>query len=131
VPRTITLTGVEFEYNSATLTQASKPVLDKAAEGLREHPRLRIEVQGHTDGIGSAEYNLTLSQRRALSVRDYLISQQVPADELIAKGYGKTQPVATNATPQGRSMNRRVVLIVLDNPSAVPVKGAGEAADTN
>jgi OOP family OmpA-OmpF porin len=130
-PRTITLTGVEFEYNSATLTQASRPILDQAAAGLREHPRLRIEVQGHTDGIGSPEYNLALSQRRALAVRDYLVSQQVPADELIAKGYGKTQPIATNATPAGRSMNRRVVLIVLDNPNAVPVQGAGEAADTN
>ncbi len=130
-PRTITLTGVEFEYNSATLTQASRPILDQVAAGLREHPRLRIEVQGHTDGIGSPEYNLALSQRRALAVRDYLVSQQVPADELIAKGYGKTQPIATNATPAGRSMNRRVVLIVLDNPSAVPVQGAGEAADTN
>jgi OmpA-OmpF porin, OOP family len=130
-PRTITLTGVEFEYNSATLTQASHPILDEVAAGLREHPRLRIEVQGHTDGIGSPEYNLALSQRRALAVRDYLVSQQVPADELIAKGYGKTEPIATNATPAGRSMNRRVVLTVLDNPGAVPVQGAGEAADTN
>jgi hypothetical protein len=59
------------------------------------------------------EYNLALSQRRALAVRDYLVSQQVPADELIAKGYGKTEPIATNTTPAGRSMNRRVVLIVL------------------
>jgi OOP family OmpA-OmpF porin len=129
-PRTITLEGVEFEYNSANLTPASKPILDKVAEGLREHPRLRIEVQGHTDATGSAEYNLTLSQRRALSVRDYLVGQQVPADELVAKGYGKTQPVAGNATPAGRAKNRRVVLIVLDNPSEVPVKNAGEAAET-
>ncbi|MGA8707373.1 MAG: OmpA family protein, partial [Steroidobacteraceae bacterium] len=129
-PRTITLEGVSFEYNSASLTAASKPVLDKVAEGLREHPRLRIEVQGHTDSTGSADYNLTLSQRRALSVRDYLVSQQVPADELIAKGYGKTQPIASNSTPDGRARNRRVVLVVLDNPSDVPVKDAGEAADT-
>lgn len=121
---------MSFEYNSASLTAASKPVLDKVAEGLREHPRLRIEVQGHTDSTGSADYNLTLSQRRALSVRDYLVSQQVPADELIAKGYGKTQPIASNSTPDGRARNRRVVLVVLDNPSDVPVKDAGEAADT-
>jgi OOP family OmpA-OmpF porin len=116
---------------SATLTSASKPILDRVAEGLRAHPRLRIEVQGHTDGVGSAEYNLSLSQRRALSVSDYLVAQQVPADELVAKGYGKTQPVASNATADGRSMNRRVALIVLDNPNDVPVKDAGQAATTD
>lgn len=127
-PRTVILRGVEFEFNSATLTAASKPVLDQVAEGLREHPRLRIEVQGHTDGVGPPEYNLTLSQRRALAVRDYLIGQQVPAEELVARGYGKTQPIASNATAAGRAMNRRVVLAVLDNPGAVPVEGAGRAA---
>jgi OOP family OmpA-OmpF porin len=118
---------VQFEFNSATLTPASRPVLDKVAEGLRAHTHLRIEVQGHTDGIGKPEYNMILSQHRAEAVREYLISQQVPADELIAKGYGLTPPVASNATAQGRAMNRRVVMVVLDNPNNVIIRDAGQA----
>lgn len=129
-PQVITLEGVSFEYNSDRLTPASRPILDRVAAGLREHARLRIEVQGHTDGKGSAAYNLGLSQRRALAVRDYLVAQGVPSEELVAKGYGKTQPIASNATAEGRAKNRRVVLVVLDNPGGVPVKDAGQAADT-
>jgi OOP family OmpA-OmpF porin len=118
---------VEFEFNSAVLTGNSKPILDRVAEGLRAHTHLRIEVQGHTDGVGSEKYNLALSQRRAEAVLSYLTSLQVPAAELVAKGYGKSEPIATNATAEGRAKNRRVVLVVLDNPNDVPVKDAGTA----
>jgi OOP family OmpA-OmpF porin len=118
----ITLVGVHFENNSATLTADSSAELDPIAASLKAHPRLRIELQGHTDSVGSDAYNLKLSQARAAAVRDYLVAQGAPAAALIAKGYGETQPVADNAKPEGRAQNRRVVMTVLDNPSDVEVK---------
>ena len=126
----VTLEGVTFEFDSATLTAASKPVLDVTADGLKKHPRVRIELQGHTDSKGADAYNLKLSQRRADSVRDYLMQQGVPANQLTAKGYGKSQPVADNKTEEGRAKNRRVVMNVLDNPRDIEVKGAGQAEKT-
>ena len=75
-------------------------------------PGLNIEVEGHTDSVGSDEYNQKLSEQRASSVRDYLISQGLRADILTAKGFGETTPVATNDTAAGRQQNRRVELVV-------------------
>jgi OOP family OmpA-OmpF porin len=125
----VVLLGVNFETNSSTLTAQSKPVLDEVAKGLQDHHRLKVEIQGHTDSTGSAAYNLGLSQRRADSVRDYLESQGVPAAQLTTKGYGLTQPVASNATKEGRLQNRRVVMHVLENPGDIPVKDAGKAQE--
>jgi OmpA-OmpF porin, OOP family len=125
----VVLLGVNFETNLATLTAQSKPVLDEVAKGLKEHHRLKVELQGHTDSTGSAGYNLGLSQRRADSVRDYLLSQGVPEGQLTTKGYGETQPVASNATKEGRLQNRRVVMHVVENPSDIPVKDAGKAQE--
>lgn len=126
----ITLEGVNFEYNSAALTAASRRPLDEIADGMKKHPRLKVEIQGHTDSTGSPAYNLKLSQRRADSVRDYLLSQGVPEDQLQTKGYGQTQPVATNKTAEGRAKNRRVVMYVISNPGDVKVEGAGTTADS-
>ncbi len=123
----ITLGGVNFATNSDQLTEDSRPILDTVADGLRKHPRLRVEVQGHTDSTGAPKYNLSLSQRRAESVRDYLVSRQVPAQQLVAKGYGQTQPVASNTTKEGKARNRRVVMLVLENPGDVKVEGQGTA----
>ena len=124
-PRTgsVTLHGVNFENDSATLMATSGPVLDEVAADLKAHPRLKVELQGHTDSVGAATYNMNLSQRRAESVREYLISKGVNAANLTAKGYGETTPVATNDTPGGRAGNRRVVMSVTDNPGDVDVKG--------
>ncbi len=123
----VTLEGVTFAFNSADLTEASRPVLDDTASGLKEHAGLKVEIQGYTDGVGSARYNLALSQRRADAVRQYLIGQGVDPSQLTARGYGKADPVASNATAEGRARNRRVVLFVLSNPGAVEVKGQGSA----
>ncbi|MCS6948162.1 MAG: OmpA family protein, partial [Steroidobacteraceae bacterium] len=79
----------------------------------KRHPELRIEVAGHTDDRGSDAYNLDLSQRRAEAVRDYLAKAGV-ANPLSARGYGESQPIASNADAAGRAQNRRVVLRVLD-----------------
>jgi OOP family OmpA-OmpF porin len=116
-----TLQGVTFEFNSATLTSDSRTVLDELAADLKRFPRLRIELQGHTDSVGADAYNLRLSSARANSVRDYLISQGVGEDQLTAKGFGETQPLEDNSTEQGRSLNRRVVMNVLENPGDVEV----------
>jgi OOP family OmpA-OmpF porin len=126
-PADVILEGVTFATNSAVLTEASKPILDDAAKGLRQHPKLVVEVQGHTDSTGSPDYNLQLSQRRAESVREYLISQGVSPSQLTAKGYGQTQPIASNSTTAGRAQNRRVVMHVLQNPGDVAVRKEGQA----
>ena len=115
-----------FELNSARLTTASHSVLDPIATDLKKYPRLKIELQGHTDSSGSDKYNLKLSQQRADSVRAYLVEQGVPGDRLVARGYGEAQPIEDNKTEAGRALNRRVVMSVLDNPGDVQVKGEGK-----
>jgi OmpA-OmpF porin, OOP family len=122
----ITLEGVTFEYNSATLQASSLYALDAVAEGLKKYPRLKVEMQGHTDSKGPDSYNLTLSQKRADAVREHLLSRGVPSSQITAKGYGEGQPIADNATDAGRAQNRRVVMFVIDNPGEVQVEGEGD-----
>lgn len=103
------LSGVYFTTASAAVLQASLPALERFAELLRQHPDWQVTIEGHTDNIGSAPYNLELSARRAAAVRGILINQfKVPAERLKAQGFGLTRPVETNATDQGRAHNRRV-----------------------
>ncbi|MET0533976.1 MAG: OmpA family protein [Steroidobacter sp.] len=125
----ITLEGVTFEYNSARLTPDSQQVLSAVAVDLRKYPRLKIELQGHTDSSGSDPYNLKLSQQRADSVRIYLMDQGVPGGQLTARGYGESQPLEGNDTDAGRALNRRVVMFVLDNPGEVQVQGEGKVEE--
>ena len=108
--RTLVLEGVYFEVNKADLTPNSLGVLDRVAESLLAWPDVRVEIGGHTDSTGAAEYNKGLSDRRANSVRDYLIGRGVPADQLTAAGYGEEKPVSSNDTKAGRALNRRVEL---------------------
>jgi OOP family OmpA-OmpF porin len=120
----ITLEGVGFEVNSAQLTTDSRDVLSSLAADLKKYPRLKIELQGHTDSSGADQYNLQLSQKRADAVRDYLLAQGVASSQLTSKGYGETQPIEDNSTAEGRTANRRVVMSVIDNPADVKVEGA-------
>ena len=122
----ITLEGVTFEVNSARLTGESNAVLTAVAADLQKYPRLRIELQGHTDSSGSDAYNLNLSQERAAAVRAHLIESGVPAEQLVARGYGETMPIDSNTTADGRAHNRRVVMSVVQNPGDVEVKGEGK-----
>lgn len=124
-----TLEGVTFELNSARLAPDSQQVLNSVAADLKKYPHLKIELQGHTDSSGSDQYNLKLSQQRADSVRIYLMDQGVPGNQLTARGYGETQPIEDNKTEAGRSMNRRVVMFVLDNPGDVQVQGQGKVEE--
>ncbi len=106
----LTLSGVTFDFNQATLRPDSTPTLEKAAAVLVAHPAYAVEVQGHTDNVGGDASNQTLSERRAKTVKDWLVAHKVAAAKLSSKGYGKTQPVETNDTPEGRARNRRVEL---------------------
>jgi len=119
----ITLEGVTFQLNSAELTVDSRPALDRVADDLRKYPRLKIELQGYTDSVGSDQYNLKLSQRRADAVAHYLMNAGVAESQVTARGYGESNPIADNKTAQGRAQNRRVVMKVLENPGDVQVHG--------
>jgi outer membrane protein OmpA-like peptidoglycan-associated protein len=108
----VALKGVNFAFNSAELTAESKKILDedRNVARLKGEPNIRVEVAGHTDSIGSDAYNQKLSERRAQAVVDYLVSKGVDPKRLKAVGYGKTKPIASNATEAGRAENRRVEL---------------------
>ncbi|UJR82087.1 OmpA family protein [Sandaracinus amylolyticus] len=99
---------VFFETNRAVIRSVSFPLLDTVAQVLRDFPDITVEVQGHTDSRGRDAHNLRLSQQRADSVREYLIRAGIAPERLTARGYGETQPIETNATPDGRAANRRV-----------------------
>jgi OOP family OmpA-OmpF porin len=114
VEAVIELEGVHFDFDKATLKPEAMAILDEAAALLNKNERVVVEVAGHTDSIGSDAYNQGLSERRAKSVQDYLVSKGVKAQRLTAKGYGESMPVASNDTEAGRAENRRVELIVLD-----------------
>ena len=106
--------GVNFEPKSFDLTQESKHLLDEVVVTINVSPELqKIEVQAHTDYKGSGEDNIKLSEQRAQSVKNYLVSQGVLEKRLIAKGYGESQPIADNKTEEGRAKNRRVELKVI------------------
>jgi outer membrane protein OmpA-like peptidoglycan-associated protein len=104
---------VQFELRKVTIAATSLPLLREIARILRTHPAVRIEVQGHTDGIGDPAANLALSQQRAEAVREFLIAQGIAAERLRARGYGATQPRASNDTPLGRAKNRRVEFVIV------------------
>jgi len=106
----IELKGVNFKTGSAKLTSESSTVLDEMSMLLKRYPDLNVEIAGHTDNTGSRRYNQSLSQKRAESVRQYLIDKGVTGENLTAKGYGPDAPIADNATADGRSKNRRVEL---------------------
>ncbi len=110
----ITLKGVRFDFNKATLRPESYAVLDEAAAILTDNPEIVVEIQGHTDAIGGSAYNMKLSNARAKTVRNYLITKHmIDPKRLIARGYGETRPIADNRTRAGRAKNRRVDFVIL------------------
>jgi len=110
----IVLRGVHFDFNKAKIRPGDAAILDEAAEILKAHPSATVNVNGYCDAIGSAAYNLKLSQRRAEAVTSYLEQHGVPESHVIPHGYGKTDFVASNDTPEGRAQNRRVELVPLE-----------------
>ncbi|MCQ2228741.1 MAG: OmpA family protein [Bacteroidales bacterium] len=104
----VTLKNVFFDTNSAELKQESFVELDRLIALMRSNPNIKIEIGGHTDNVGSAEYNKKLSEERAKTTVDYLCSKGISSAKLTYKGYGMTQPVADNNTEEGRAVNRRI-----------------------
>lgn len=114
LPKVMTLKGVNFDNDQATLRPDAVAILDEAVATLKRYPGMKVEVAGHTDSHSSDEHNLALSDRRAKTVMDYFVSKGVAAERLSAKGYGEAQPVADNGSADGRAKNRRVELRILE-----------------
>jgi len=106
------LEGVNFAYDSSTLTPAANAKLNEAVEMLKANMSMRVRIEGHTDSRGSDEYNMSLSQRRAESVVNYLTSNGIASNRLSSVGRGESAPVATNDTDAGRAQNRRVDFVI-------------------
>lgn len=110
---TFELENIFFEFDKAFLKPQSQDALEKLLRFLQQNPQTRIRIEGHTDSIGSHEYNQQLSERRALSVKRYLLQNGIRTERLETKGYGKRRPLVSNRTEQGRAKNRRVMIKVL------------------
>lgn len=115
----LVLHGVNFEFDKATLTVDAKTQLDQVADALLRRPDIKVEVAGHTDSKGSDAYNQRLSEARARAVVEHLASRGVDPARMRAAGYGESIPVAGNATDEGRALNRRVELKVLESSNGV------------
>jgi outer membrane protein OmpA-like peptidoglycan-associated protein len=120
----VNMSDVLFDSGKYTLKSGAREKLSKVAGILLAYPGLNIEVDGHTDNIGSDEFNQNLSDQRAESVRAYLVAQGVMTGSVTAKGFGKTQPVGTNDTAEGRQINRRVELVVSGEAIGAQAGGA-------
>jgi len=118
INKPIVIKNILYDFNSAELRPASKTALDDLVKIMRDNPAIKIELGSHTDSIGSDSYNLNLSERRAKSCVDYLLSKGISNNRVVAKGYGKSMPVAPNSlpgggdNPAGRELNRRTEFIV-------------------
>ncbi|MDP3683778.1 MAG: OmpA family protein, partial [Ignavibacteria bacterium] len=106
---TLVLSGdTNFEFNKSKLLPNAYTVLEGIITTMKEHPKYKWEIGGYTDGVGSVNYNKKLSKQRAQAIKDYLVSKGIAKNNLKIVGYGKDNPIATNETLEGRSMNRRV-----------------------
>lgn len=113
VPLTIDLKGVNFDFDKATLRPEAVVILDEAIAILQKYPQLKVEVAGHTDSVGTEEYNQGLSERRATTVHTYLTDKGIDAARLVGPvGFGELRPIDTNDTSEGRARNRRTELNV-------------------
>jgi outer membrane protein OmpA-like peptidoglycan-associated protein len=125
----VNMSDVLFDTGSYTLKSGAREKLAKISGIVLAHPGLNLQIEGHTDSVGSDEMNQQLSERRADSVRDFLAEQGVAGSAISAKGFGKTQPVASNDTADGRQRNRRVELVV--NGNAIGGANANAAVTSN
>lgn len=105
-----------FDFDRATLKPEGRNILDQVAAQVQQLNLESLIAVGHTDSVGSDAYNQRLSERRAAAVKSYLVSKGVPADQIIASGRGESQPVASNATREGRAKNRRVEIEIVGTP---------------
>ena len=125
----VNMSDVLFDFNKYTLKPQAREKLAKVSGILLAYPNLKLQVEGYTDNIGSEEYNQKLSEQRADSVRDYLVSQSVPDGNITAQGYGKTHPIADNSSNSGRAENRRVEMVVSGNAIGVQEQTPGGTSE--
>jgi OOP family OmpA-OmpF porin len=102
------MAGITFELGSARIAASSKPTLDEAVKTLEDNPDYDVRIVGHTDNTGSRETNMKLSEKRAESVKRYLVRHGIDADRIKTRGRGPDRPVASNDTAEGRTQNRRI-----------------------
>jgi outer membrane protein OmpA-like peptidoglycan-associated protein len=105
--------GINFKTGKADIVKSSYPVLDAAMKVIQDYPSLRLKIEGHTDNVGKAEKNQTLSEKRAEAVKTYLVGKGVDEKRLETAGYGDTKPKESNKKPKGRSINRRIEFTVV------------------
>jgi OOP family OmpA-OmpF porin len=108
------LRGVNFDFDKSNIRADARPILDQAITMLKEEGTITIIAEGHTDAVGSDQYNERLSMRRATAVKDYLVRGGISSNRIEIRGLGESQPVASNETADGRAQNRRVELRVSD-----------------
>lgn len=113
VKEKVVLRGINFDLDKANIKPEFVPVLEEGAKILKSHSDVKVEVQGHTCALGTDQYNQKLSEKRAKSVKDFLVSNGVDSKRLNTVGYGESKPIADNNTDAGRRMNRRVEFSVL------------------
>jgi OmpA-OmpF porin, OOP family len=127
VDKTFILRGVNFEFDSDRLTEDAKKILDQTGETLQAYADVDVEIAGHTDSTGTDQYNLGLSERRSIAVKNYLAARGIEPTRMTPTGYGESQPIDTNDTPEGQAKNRRVELRVQDDGSAAAPVGAAQS----
>jgi OOP family OmpA-OmpF porin len=121
---------VQFEYNSSKILEESHSLLDEVASVIKENDFIKkIQVEGHASSDGADDYNMRLSDARAKAVREYLVGAGVPADKLVAKGFGETKPIVSNDTEEGRQQNRRVEFNILEQDLAARQAKADAGAE--
>jgi outer membrane protein OmpA-like peptidoglycan-associated protein len=125
----VNMPDVLFDFNKYTLKPAARERLARMSGIVLAYPDLKLEIEGHTDSIGSDEYNQQLSEKRAATVRDYLVTSGVAVDNVVARGLGKSDPVADNKSAAGRKLNRRVEMIVSGDVIGNRI-GGGSAPET-
>ena len=111
--------GILYATNSSTLNNSSRESLNKFATSLLENPDTDVKIYGHTDSTGNDAINQPLSEKRAQSVYNYLVSKGVKGTRMVSEGYGSSDPIADNSTVQGRSQNRRVEIFILPNAKMI------------
>ena len=122
------MSDVLFKTGSYELLAGARERLAKVSGIVMAYPGLHLDIEGHTDSVGSDEYNLQLSQKRAQAVRDYLVQQGIPDGAIASRGLGKSTPVATNDTAEGRQQNRRVELVLTGDAIGMSTADAGTAS---
>lgn len=112
--RNYTLENVHFDSGSFEIKKQSEKALKELFDALNSNPKMKIEIAGHTDDLGDDKSNMNLSQQRADAILTWLVKKGIQEDRLLAKGYGEVKPVADNNTPEGRQLNRRTEVRVIE-----------------